>query len=136
MDWERILWNSTPFLAMVCLIVLIVITTCARKLEEYENNVSSQPMLFDYVDNPKIQSLDSVETPTRYEQQRFSKHDIESAVQSVVGLGTRNRQVVDSRLTPDENTIEDENGYENESSQVSYEYPSYDPYNEEDHSTP
>ena len=135
MDWERVLLNSTPFIAMFCLIVLIVITTCARKLEAYENNGQIQPILFDYTDNPKIQSLDEIETPTEYEE-LLSKNEVRNALQmmnSTIGI-----KKFKSRLTPDEKIILENPKYSTilEEDTSSFKIPSYDTYDEENKTTP
>lgn len=140
MDWERIFLNSAPFIAMFFLLVMIVITTCARRLEEYENlGVSRmQPVLFDYLDNPEIPSLNDIPTPVLYEN-TYVKNELAKAMKKILegNSPASSPSVGDHQAsTPDEEHIEDDGAYQSELDRLSFEFPVYDPDSGEYKSTP
>lgn len=125
MDWEKILQNSIPFIAMLFLIALIVMATCVRKLEEYEER-RLNPILFDFTDFPEIPSLDDIKTPITYEN-NFFKENIARVFQPKLRHLGALIEPPTSKVVPDASTITDDGRYNSETDGVSFDYEVYKP---------
>ena len=125
MDWERILETSIPFIAMFFLIAMLVMATCVRKLEEYEER-RLNPILFDFTDFPEIPSLDDIKTPKTYES-NFFKENITQAFQPKLRRTGAATETPTSKLVPDVSTITDDGRYTSETDGVSFDYEVYNP---------
>lgn len=123
MDWERILETSIPFIAMFFLIAMLVMATCVRKLEEYEER-RLNPILFDFTDFPEIPSLDDIKTPITYES-NFFKENIARAFQPTLRSTGATTETPTSQLVPDVSTITDDGRYTSETDGVSFDHEVY-----------
>lgn len=132
MDWENILNTSAPFVAMFFLITLLVMATCVRKLEEYEER-RINPILFDFTDYPEIPSLNEIKTPTTYKS-TFFKENMARVLQSI---SHDTGDSPNSRLTPEGTDIPDDGTFnDDEQLNQSFDYEVYDPNTIEYEETP
>lgn len=126
MDWERILLTSSPFIGMFFLLTMLVMATCVRKLEEYED-MRNDPILFDFTDFPEIPSLNNIETPITYENNIFKEnmdHAFEMATRNTgMATGTPPK----SQPIPDVSTLSDDGRFQSEVDGVSFDYEVYNP---------
>ena len=125
MDWERILETSIPFIAMFFLIAMLVMATCVRKLEEYEER-RLNPILFDFTDFPEIPSLDDIKTPITYES-NFFRENIARAFQPTLQRTGATTETPTSQLVPDVSTITDDGKWNTDTDKVSFDYVVYNP---------
>jgi hypothetical protein len=132
MEFEDILKTSLPFLAIFFLGALIVITTCARKLEQYENNA----VLIDYRDNPAVHTLDTVKTPpnTMKDTSAAAKEMLDKTYRSLRGKDNSPDSFpkLNADLVPDTQDITDDGQFKNKIEQTSYDYTIYNPYKTKD----